>query len=196
MHAFRSLAFAAAMLGAAGAAQAAPILFDIHFTNTVGSITPSGSFTYDSTTQTFSNFVVDFDGLSFDFTTSANAPASFGLCGGSISGFGIMSGSTGCATNQVWNFLGDTSIDFLSGLFFASPAPFMADTANLNVGEAIEVFPATALGFDGDDGGTFTISAASTPEPSIWAMMLLGFVGLGLGVCCRSRRTAHSTASA
>jgi hypothetical protein len=195
MHAFRPLAFAAVMLGAAGAVQAAPVLYDIHFTNTVGSITPSGSFAYDSTTQTFSNFIVDFDGRSFDFTASANAPVSFGLCGGA-SGFGIMSGTSGCATNKVWNFFGDTSIDYLGGLFFASPGAFAPDTATMTVGEAIEVFPSTGLGFNGDDGGRFSISAATAPEPSTWAMMLLGFAGLGFGAYWRSRRAVHSTASA
>ena len=35
----------------------------------------SGSFTFDPTTQTFSNFIVDWDGAIVDLTSGANAPA-------------------------------------------------------------------------------------------------------------------------
>jgi PEP-CTERM motif len=53
-------------------------------------------------------------------------------------------------------------------------------------------------GFDGDvfteqfydthTDGTFSTAAGSVPEPSTWAMMLIGFGGLGLAVARRGRK--------
>jgi hypothetical protein len=37
----------------------------------------------------------------------------------------------------------------------------------------------TFTDFDVRTDGSFTTAAAATPEPSTWAMMLLGFVGIG-----------------
>ncbi|HEX4184098.1 MAG TPA: PEPxxWA-CTERM sorting domain-containing protein, partial [Caulobacteraceae bacterium] len=45
--------------------------------------------------------------------------------------------------------------------------------------------------YDASAGVTFTLSSMSSvvvPEPATWAMMLLGFAGLGLAI--RSRRSA------
>lgn len=50
--------------------------------------------------------------------------------------------------------------------------------------------------FDAPDGYTLTISAgigdsplvAAVPEPSTWAMMILGFAGVGCMACRRSRK--------
>ena len=54
-------------------ALAAPALYTIHFTLTLGSGLPaSGSFSYDPSTSTFSSFVVVWNGDTFDLTSSAN----------------------------------------------------------------------------------------------------------------------------
>lgn len=66
----------------AGAALSVPLVasstaYDIAFTglsNPSDIAAPTGSFTYDSGAQIFSNFSVDWDGIAFDFTASANAP--------------------------------------------------------------------------------------------------------------------------
>ena len=66
-----------------GAASSAPLIassintYDITFAglaNPAGIAATTGSFTYDSATQTFTNFIIDWDGIAFDFTASANAP--------------------------------------------------------------------------------------------------------------------------
>ncbi len=63
---------------------------------------PTGSFTYDTDAQTFTNFSVNWDGIAFDFTASANAP-SLGAtgCDGEASSaayaFQILNQSVSCA---------------------------------------------------------------------------------------------------
>lgn len=53
--------------------------YDISFTLTSGTLLPtSGSFTYDSTTPQFTNFIVDWDSLVFNLTSSANNPTVVG----------------------------------------------------------------------------------------------------------------------
>ncbi len=47
--------------------------YTINFTGT-GILPTAGSFTYDSTTPQFSDFMVVWDGLTFDLTSAANAP--------------------------------------------------------------------------------------------------------------------------
>jgi hypothetical protein len=64
----------ALLLATAGLpAVAAPVLYTIHFSLTLGSGLPtSGSFYYDSSTSTFSSFVVVWNGDTFDLTATAN----------------------------------------------------------------------------------------------------------------------------
>jgi hypothetical protein len=62
----------------AASANAASINYTIQFTTSSGTAPTSGSFTYDSTTSLFSNFVVAWDIYNFDLTAAANAPATGG----------------------------------------------------------------------------------------------------------------------
>jgi PEP-CTERM motif len=39
--------------------------------------------------------------------------------------------------------------------------------------------PASAFGADTGDGFAFSITGSPVPEPSTWAMMMLGFASLG-----------------
>lgn len=57
-----------------GSLAAEPLRYHIDFTLTFGSIMPTGSFDYDAEVPLFSNFVVEWNGFSFDLTESANAP--------------------------------------------------------------------------------------------------------------------------
>src|SRR5580704_12887328 len=63
-------------IAAAGMEAAVPnrVSYDIHFTATRGVAPTDGSFVYDSSTQSFSNFEVAWRGLVFDLTSSANSP--------------------------------------------------------------------------------------------------------------------------
>ena len=42
--------------------------------------------------------------------------------------------------------------------------------------------------YDTHTGGMFSTAAEAVPEPSTWAMMLIGFGGVGLAVARRGRR--------
>ena len=46
----------------------------------------------------------------------------------------------------------------------------------------------------GADADSFTLIAGNVPEPSTWAMMLLGLAGLGYAGYRASRRTAAAAA--
>ena len=58
----------------AASANADSINYTIQFTTTSGTAPTSGSFTYDSATSLFSNFLVEWDIYNFDLTAAANAP--------------------------------------------------------------------------------------------------------------------------
>ena len=155
--------------------------YTISFTATSGSPSPtSGSFTYDSSTDQFTNFIVDWDNVEFDLTASANAPTNFGAptgCSGASSpgyGFLLMSQAlTGCTVKYEWigtavpvipvgpiaefDFFAVATTDSVDGIFTNFPVP-----------------PGTALN---QVSGDWSIAAVATPEPSSYALMLLG-VGL------------------
>ena len=84
--------------------------YTINFTTTFGSPSPdSGSFTFDSTNPQFSNFLVKWEGETFDLTLSANNPFVGGSCSTEAStastGFSLMSQSltgTGCTPEYNW----------------------------------------------------------------------------------------------
>jgi hypothetical protein len=50
--------------------------------------------------------------------------------------------------------------------------------------------------YDTHTDGSFTTAAGSVPEPATWAMMLIGFVGLGYAGYRRSRKEAASAIAA
>jgi hypothetical protein len=85
--------------------------YTIDFTTTSGSPTPlSGSFTFDLTTPLFTNFLVTWNGNTYNLTAEANSPTTGGSgCTGEASnpayGFGIMSMSLLCSgpTSFVWS---------------------------------------------------------------------------------------------
>ena len=88
--------------------QAAQITYNIEFTTTSGTAPSSGSFAYDPSTG-FSAFIVQWEGVTFNLTSAANAPLQFGSTGcdseGSTPqyGFIIMAQiATGCNVSYAW----------------------------------------------------------------------------------------------
>jgi hypothetical protein len=71
--------------------------YDIHFTcdaKTPGCLLPTfGTFTYDSTTHTFTNFEVDWDGIATDLVSAANAGPSV------VGSQACLNGKTGAAAS-------------------------------------------------------------------------------------------------
>ena len=62
-------------VGAVAATADTSEAFNLTFTFTEGGLTPTaGTFTYDTTSNTFTTFTVVWDSLSFDLRSSANAP--------------------------------------------------------------------------------------------------------------------------
>ena len=47
-----------------------------------------------------------------------------------------------------------------------------------------------ASGFYADNSGSFTVNVSSVPEPATWAMMILGFMGVGFMAYRRQTRSA------
>ena len=108
----------------ASGACAAPLAYNINFTTTSGSPTPTGSFTYNSAladgTQ-FSSFLVDWDGLTFDFMTVANSGGTNNGCdpGASIAIFEVIPTRRAHARAHPTYCTGTPTI--FSAIFFNSP---------------------------------------------------------------------------
>jgi hypothetical protein len=156
--------------------QATPTSYKIQFTTTFGTAPSSGSFTYDPSTG-FSAFLVQWDGVTFDLTSAANAPVQFGSTGcnseGSTPqyGFIIMAQlATGCNVSYSW------------GAQSTPPPPNASFSFQLfnNTAAADEIFLATNSGRNAAfGGGTWRLSAV--PEPSTLGYVLFG----GLSILAR-----------
>jgi hypothetical protein len=155
---------------------ATPINYTINFSLASGTIAPtSGSFTYDPDVG-FSNFIVVWDGITFDLTASANAPlVAYSICGASTpaTAFLLLSQSTPCSvTNYYWG----GSDDFHDTFYFLGtflPLP----------GGMYQIY--NLIGFTNTAGsdavGTWSIPGVSTPEPATLDVMLLaGFAFAGI----------------
>jgi hypothetical protein len=179
----RTLSLAGAIVIATSwQAMASVIHYDITFTG--GSPIPTGEFDYDASVPEFSNFIVLWDGLSFDMTGSANSPIfnsgsdfSLPLCGASSVNaaltFGILT-SNGCTTSVFWvvdNFGGIVQFAFAlntgpggGNFFITSSNQPSYDTSNCGA----------------ECGrGDFSVAAAQVP-PATLALLGLGLSGLAL----------------
>ena len=158
---------------------ASPIDYTITFTTTSGSPPPmSGSFTYDPVTG-FSNFVVMWDGLTFDETVAANAPLVMDACNAQSSspayGFEIMSETVpGCPSSTMYTWEGQ----FNPGQSFATEFLFLVMPPSV-VGDEIGIaFTAGTPGTPSmDAAGTWSLTAV--PEPPTIGFLLTG-MGVGL----------------
>ena len=80
------------------------------------------------------------------------------------------------------------------GFNFADGITPGSDSAQLVVETNATRFTSGFLSAFNSGGATITAFAPAVPEPSTWAMMLLGFVGLGFADYQKSRK-ATSTAA-
>ncbi len=197
------------LIAAFGAAvgRAAAVTYDINFapcTSVAESCGPvsgsgivlptSGSFTYDSITETFSSFSVTWNGFVFNtLALSASSPLDF------FSGPSCIGGKTGAAA----------SFAVLSGACFPpsgngdtawvadriptdSPTfEFLTDDPEEGQGgiSALIDINETCCGGTGPalSSGVWTITAVITPEPSGFSLLAIGAVGLlAWGLCKRA----------
>ena len=156
--------------------------YTISFTGT-GILPTSGSFTYDSTTPGFSNFVVVWDGLTFDMTAGANSPGIIGPTPPAC-----LNGDSGAATSfQLLTNCGgpDTAWNSFNGGSETQEMMFITASTSSLCGLAEDCASITGGAVTnsvtplGATIGTFTVAeVVPTPEPSSLTLMLLavGFV--------------------
>ena len=178
------------LLGLAGSVEAAPITYAITFTPASGIAPTSGSFTYDSVADgasAFSNFLVVWNGLTFDLTSSANAPANFSngcdtQAGGPNNGhktFDVLfDGTPDCGGTLDWH--ATTGVTLASFVF--------RDNADTPQDPGMLISTTIAIPASGRGTGTWAVAPSAVPEPaSVW-LMLSG--GIGLFVRARRRYTS------
>jgi hypothetical protein len=161
-------------------AHADELSYEINFT--CDSTTPScllptsGTFTYNTTTDSFTSFLVDWDGITTNLAAAANA------------GPTIDEGTNPCigaATGGAASYLLMTACPFdLYEPWLANSGGTFAFTESTN-GNNYESFRATIPGLPGDTPqayGDFTLT--ETPEPATYVFML---TGIGLVLVMRKR---------
>jgi hypothetical protein len=157
--------------------------YTINFTTTSGAAPASGSFSYDSTNPQFTNFIVNWDGFSFDLTSSANSP-SVGPsgCPGEAStplyGFELI-------TQTIPTSCGQASVSYIWGATTPGPGASFVFEANAN-SQAEQIAQVTHdIGQNPADAvGSWAVSTAAVSEPS--SLILLGSA-LGLMVSARRK---------
>ena len=153
--------------------------YDINFTTVFGGPAPvSGSFTYDSTNPGFTNFLVSWNGVFYDFTASANSTVIHGTgCTGETSGaaysFAMLTQTlSGCSPGlsylAVFTTAGNTVV--FNELDFRA----IIDAAHY---DEIQVFPAAPGVTPGVEyQGSWLIQAV--PEPQTFWLLSTGLLGL------------------
>jgi len=182
-------------------ALASPVTYTIGFTGT-GTLPDFASFTFDSANDTFSNFVVDWEGYVFDLTAAANnetfKSALVDPCYSSaVDGPGqlyLMLTSCSSDADPTYN----TGAPQWIGGLHTDPPPNNIVTFDFN-NQPSGLFPApkmlVALATDLYTTGTGNIaygsySSSLAPEPGSIALMALGLAALGSLAARRSGRKA------
>ncbi len=140
-----------------------------------GILPSAGSFTYDTTSQSFTAFTVTWDSAIFNLTASANAPSLNGTeCGSSTAAttFTFLTTGNVCGAGATGKWLGlppeggGPSFEFDD--FSADQSSFLSVSALPSQGH----IPNPDFGT-----GTFTVQSAAIPEPS---SILLAMAGIAV----------------
>jgi hypothetical protein len=142
-----------------------------------GTLPTAGSFVYDNTTNTFLSFTVDWDGLVFDLTSSANNPSIEGVGPPCISGatgpqatLALMTVCNSATPAAYWDGVNPTPEQSSSNADFT----FIA-TGSTPTTEEIEISPPGGIpGTETGDSGLGSFDAIATPEPGTFGLMMLG----------------------
>ena len=99
---------------------------------------------------------------------------------------GTNSNGNGTVTGRAWGGTSDTALDFSLANLFGTVGPFsgaaFSGTANATLTPAVNPFSLTiGVGITRDVAGASTgdFNMSAVPEPSTWAMMIVGFFGVG-----------------
>ena len=99
---------------------------------------------------------------------------------------GTNSNGNGTVTGRAWGGTSDTALDFSLANLFGTVGPFsgaaFSGTANATLAPSPNPFSLTiGVGITRDIAGASTgdLNMSAVPEPSTWAMMILGFFGVG-----------------
>lgn len=139
----------------------------LSFTATTGGPTPTGSWSFDDTTQSFVSFTVSWDGGVTHFESLARNP------------------SVPVATNGTW-----------CAAAFAAPQPTLCGLYSLDqllmdgIGGGV-VSPESFTDIHAMGQGTYTLASETTfntPEPSTLTLFGTAMAGLGCGYALRKRR--------
>jgi hypothetical protein len=174
-------------------AYASPIVYDFNWISEGNLPLPtSGSFTYDSAAAVgsqFSDFVVDWDGFSFNFTANANSATVSSTCGAVTSPqiFQFLTGTPECTpTPNTFSWIGNAG--------GPSPTFNIFDTSGLGTTD-IELGASSGTQVTGSPApvsGLYSVSTASTPEPSMFIVLLAGCAFLVLKRARANRKLAHA----
>jgi hypothetical protein len=165
-------------------AAAAPILYNIEFTSTIGPTPTAGSFFYDATTETFTSFTVVSNGITYDLTSEAQTPFVVGTCD---------TGAPGSSGEDSFNFLLNPTCgagNSASGWIDYPDEPrFLFLRYSLDVADMFSITSrngsSTGVAAPTFAQGTFSVTQA-VPEQSSISLMLFG--GACLAYRFRSRQ--------
>jgi hypothetical protein len=165
----------------APAVMADTINGEINFTVSGIPLLPTGSFVFDTSTDSFTSFTVVWAGVGFDLTAAANSYAVPNGCGG-VGMFIQVLTSPSCSPGNWGAHLDPFSAWFQ---FRAASNSYIQANAVLNGNGTVE-----------DTGGTFTVTTTATPEPSVLAFTLVGIglfwllAGMRKHPCLRLRKSS------
>ncbi|MFI4964707.1 MAG: PEPxxWA-CTERM sorting domain-containing protein [Caulobacterales bacterium] len=198
---FLAGAVAALAVGmAASAANASTIVDDFTFFDSSAHAVASGSFSYDSSLSgtigfgDLSAFSIDLLGGSFDlaYVNSVASSGGYQYFGYDIAGNTFVPASvTGNANPPVnSDILSATGSNVASGFFF-DPIPGQADPAGTGADGVVANF---STGRIATVASLSIAQAGAVPEPASWALMLIGFGGLGAVLRQQRARPQFATA--
>ena len=158
--------------------------YTINFTlSPPGTLPTAGSFVYDNTTNTFVSFTVDWDGLVFDLTSSANSPLIISDGPPCISGatgpqatLALMTTCNSATPAAYWDAVNPTPEQSGSNADFT----FIAFGPGVTTEEIAISPPGGITGTETGDSGLGSFEAIATPEPGTSGLMLIGIIALVL----------------